>query len=240
MRRCLWPRARSGVLSAAALAGVLTLVLTAVPASAGGPTSVLLVSAQHEQTASLYTTDQRYDRLLEALESDPDPDPGALRGANVGPGGRQITVTWLIHDTSIWRIDRVLLDAGGGPWIQTHISYDGVDLSEPGVWHRSPAPQRLIALMNRLGLTEGATPDSAGAAPHSAAAAAPEQPGTAAGAADTEGGARIGVWWWTLPALAIGLVAGVAGRPAYTVGARLVRHRASRREAGPRQQLFDL
>lgn len=236
MRRSLWPRARFGVVSAAAMAGVLTLVLTAVPASAGGPTSVLLVSAQHEQTASLYVTDQRYDQLLEALESEPNPDPGAPKGANVGPGGRQITVTWLVHDTSIWRIDRILLDADGGPWIQTHISYGGVDLSEPGVWHRSPAPQKLVALMNRLGLTEGATPDSAAATPQSAAAGAPEPP--AAGAAGTEDGP--GVWWWTLPALAIGLAAGASGRPAYTVGARLVRRRVSRRDAGPRQQLLDL
>jgi hypothetical protein len=113
---------------------------------------VLLVSPARQATASLYTTDEAYQRLARLVGENPTRDPGApdLEG---GPGSDAVNVTWLVHDVQVWRVDRIFTDAKGGPWIETLISPDGrLTFDQPGAVHRSSDAKELIALLTALKL----------------------------------------------------------------------------------------
>lgn len=134
------------LLAAFAAAFVIALSTTAVPAQAGGPTSVLL-SAPPSVAAFGYD-DQRYSELQTLTEP--------AGGASPGPHdvGRFVRATWLIHDMSVWRIDMIYPDAPGGPWILTANT-----LAEAGpvkaTWHRAPNPAKLTQLLKDLKLLDG-------------------------------------------------------------------------------------
>ena len=99
----------------------LTAASVAGPASAGGVQSVLLVEPGTRNAASLYRhLDADYERL------------GRLVGANKAGGGGtvdhsgmrhafgpEITLMWLMSDVMVIRVDRIFLEAPGGPWIST-------------------------------------------------------------------------------------------------------------------------
>src|SRR4051794_4061354 len=92
------------------LALVLVLfAFTAVPAHAGGPTSVILSAPPHV-TAFGYD-DPRYAELQQLTNGVPG-EPGGNHAV-----GRFVRATWLIHDMSVYRIDIIYPDAPGGPWI---------------------------------------------------------------------------------------------------------------------------
>ena len=135
------------------LAGCLAVAL-AGPATAGGPTSVLLVDPSSQQTASLYTSDPDYRELaglVGAEQIGPSPETGkaAPRDHGIGSG---ITLTWLVHDVSVWRVDRVFLDAKGGPMIATQVAFGEASIwDSPVVEHRPDDAARLVALLQRLG-----------------------------------------------------------------------------------------
>jgi hypothetical protein len=90
--------------SAAIGAGAAAALLPAGPALAGGPTSVLLV-APSGATASLYVTHSEYGQLQRALGENPAPEAGAP-GGGLAPSGARFTITWLIHDVAVWRVDQ--------------------------------------------------------------------------------------------------------------------------------------
>ena len=181
-------RRRLSISVLVALLGWLALGL-AGPAAAGGPTSVLLVDPASQKTASLYYDDPDYAELASLVGAEmggpAQPSAGGPRsGSDIGSG---ITVTWLVHDVSVWRIDRINLDAIGGPVISTQTAADAADLwDSPVVDHRPADPGRLVALLERLGFGSGA-----GAAPDAAAVDEPAGAGRAAGAA-TDAGAAAG------------------------------------------------
>ncbi len=170
MRRC------RAALTALTLA--LMTVLVAGPAQAGGPTSVLLVVPGAGQTASLYTGDQDYEDLAHTVGAywtdgasgkvDDSPTDHAH-----GPG---VTLTWLIHDVSVWRVDRVYLDAEGGPWISTQVDHNGTGIwDKPAVWHTAVDADLLADVLHRNGVAGGPATDPA------AAGDSPVQPDVAAG-----------------------------------------------------------
>ena len=114
------------------LLGLLIAVLAAVSwvgatqvASAGGPTSVLLASPGNGRVAALYHTDAGYERLATAVDA-----YGASAGSTTRPGsvtndlGNEIRLTWLIHDMTIWRIDRVHITDEDGVWVETVVQTD--------------------------------------------------------------------------------------------------------------------
>lgn len=209
-----------------ALVGCLVLVLLAAgPASAGGPTSVLLVSPADERTASLYHSDAAYFQLLTALGENPVADPGGPPWTS-DPGTSQINVTWLIHDVSVWRVDRIVLDYKGQTWIETAGTMtEAFDWDKPGIWHKAKDPAVVRALVTELGLVgkSAAKPrPTVSVEPSAAAVAAAQTPGQ-----PSSGGLS---WWWLLPAAIVGLALGVAAGPALT-------HSRSRE---PRQQLIDV
>ncbi|MGH8892467.1 MAG: hypothetical protein ACRDWY_04050 [Actinomycetes bacterium] len=136
-------------------------VLAATPAAAGGPTSALLVAPDTGATASLHTSDADYQTLaglvgaFEASGLSGTVDKSG-RGHEAGAG---VTVTWLIHDVQVWRVDRVYLDAEGGPWIATQTTLDesGTIWDTPAVWHTATDGKLLASLLDRLGVGESAT-----------------------------------------------------------------------------------
>lgn len=141
----------------AALIALLALVswfAAAQSVSAGGPTSVLLANPQTGQVAALYHTDKSYDRLADAVgafesETGSTTKPGTVTDDFTG----EIRLTWLIHDMSIWRIDRVHATTEDGMWVQTVVSTDGGDVfDQPGTWHRPVDPNALAATLQDAGL----------------------------------------------------------------------------------------
>jgi hypothetical protein len=99
----------------------LGLVLLGAPTStAGGPTSVLVVSPESVESAALHYPDEEYgklERLLGKPGRDTREEPPEL---GVG-SGRQINVTWMAHDVSPRRVDRVYPGSPGSKevWIHT-------------------------------------------------------------------------------------------------------------------------
>lgn len=220
MRRC---RAALVVLTI-----MLISLLVAGPASAGGPTSVLLVVPGTGQTASLYTGAADYEALAALVGAFDTPgvagtvDPSGT-SHDVGTG---VTLTWLIHDVQAWRVDRVYLEADGGPWISTQIATDGSGTiwDTPLVWHTAASGKELAALLDRLGVSPDSLSDGnatvpgnttrgqAGttdiAQPAATAAAQLGQPTTPRADAGTPGTAGL---VWGLGGLALGIALTVAG-----------------------------
>ncbi|MER5212262.1 hypothetical protein ABT063_17180 [Streptomyces sp. NPDC002838] len=228
----------------AVLAGALTVTLAlmvwgASSASAGGPTSVLLVSPQSTETASLYYSDKEYGELERLLGQ---PGTGTRDKPPEAPltAARQINVTWMVHDVSPWRLDRVFpLTDADDVWIHT-----AANLTETvnGHWHRAQQPDRLRALLKKVGVmgkasNEGAvsgiypapweTGDTATDPPDTTTATV--QTGTPAADDDME-------WWWALPGAAAGAALALVLRP-YALRKPWNR---LRREPGPRQELRDV
>jgi hypothetical protein len=177
------------------VAAALLATLPLSPAAAGGPTSVLLSVPGEGRTASLYYTDPEYDALARAV--------GAMseRGVDEVDGSHQVgtpvTLTWLIHDVTPWRVDQVYVD-GGEVWISTQESPGGGPLAEePAVWHQgTPA---LARLLDRVLPAQGSASRTAITPPP--LQPTPAAPPSAATVADTSP--------WTLAAWAAGgLVAG--------------------------------
>ena len=147
---------------------------TAGTAYAGGPTSVLLVNPGGGQAGALYHSSPDYQRLVDAIDA---------YGSDLGSTDRPDSVsenandayrlTWLIHDMSIWRIDRIY-STDDGLWLETLADETGADLfARPGRWHRVAHPEALTAVLTSTGLTDEAAPQTetgSGAEPSTAAA----------------------------------------------------------------------
>ena len=215
-------RIRASLIVAALLVVSLTWF---EPAAAGGPTSALLSVPGEGKTTSLYYTDPEYDTLAGLVGYDTaagtgqvDPsgqvDRTGLDHAN-GPG---VTVTWLIHDVTPWRVDHIYPDGNGAPWIATQIVHDGRPTwDSPVVWHQPESGAELMALLDDLGMGEAAREADgfsgvAGAAVPPSAETAADEP------APAESSGIAGIWW------AIGGV--IAGALATLVGTRFRRRKA--------------
>ncbi|NUP24432.1 MAG: hypothetical protein HOZ81_51940 [Streptomyces sp.] len=246
--RCRELTALTGALGAAF---ALLLWGAASPASAGGPTSVLLVSPESTETAALYYSDKEYDELARLLGS-----PGS--GTRDKPpeadltASRQINVTWMVHDVTPWRLDQVYsADKGQAVWIHTAADLDS---TTNGIWHRADHPTRLRALLTKLDLmgkapsreagTDDGAKDPSAPAPAADAAdeateateASPAQAGSAAGPGSGPTSGDGTGWWWSLPGAAAGAGLALALRPFL---ARLPLGRL-RGEQGPRQEPRDV
>jgi hypothetical protein len=129
----------------------------AAPAQAGGPTSVLMTNPATGRAHALYYSDRAYERLASAVGGFGAESGSADRPQSVVDDfGSEIRLTWLIHDMSIWRIDRVHLTAKDGTWIETVATVDGGDVyGRPGQWHRAHDQRLLMASLTAAGLLAG-------------------------------------------------------------------------------------
>lgn len=222
------------------LAAVGTLTLAGPgPAAAGGPTSVLLASPAAGAAAALYYADEDYDRLagLLDLESTGSGSPDAAEPAPASAAGSPyVTATWLIHDVSVWRIDRIFL-IGDDVWVVSETSSDMGPLTGDGMypnqsgnaaarWHRPTDPAALTTLLAAYGLlAAGPADDRSGPI-----GAGPEAGPTGSGPAAVEpAGSAAPGWQWVLVGGLGGVVVGLAAGG--MLGRRLARRAAP--AAGP-------
>ncbi|MER6675810.1 hypothetical protein [Streptomyces sp. NPDC000983] len=259
----------SGSRRPAALAGALAVTLGmllwgAAPAAAGGPTSAFLASPETGETAGLYYSDREYGRLDSLLAA----GRPALPPEDV-TADRHITVTWLIHDTSPWKVDRIFpATEGEDIWV-----YRSADTTEParGDWQRVPDPGPLRTLLTEVGMlgepdtgedltafplretypAGGVAEDPAEpAADEPTATEAPVTGASVTGGAEASGSGSGGGtgWWWALPGAAVGGVLALVLRPfaaRLPLGAGAIRGAAARPGGGPpreepRGRLIDL
>jgi hypothetical protein len=213
-------RRTTGLVALIALLAAVSWLAAAQSASAGGPTSVLLASPQTGRVAALYHTDNAYDRLADAVGAFESQTGSTEKPAAVpdDPSG-EIRLTWLVHDMSIWRIDRVHTTEQDGMWVQTVVSTDGGNvLEQPGTWHRPADPKALAAALRDAGLekTSAADDNSSLSASSATSSSAAVNAAMADGASPSVGLlAAVGV---------VGLLVGAAG------STLLHRHRAGRQE----------
>jgi hypothetical protein len=192
-----------------ALLGLTGWAGAAGSAYAGGPTSVLLVNTGRARVHALYITDAAYDRLAAAVgETDgtSTPPPGVASSKD------EVKLTWLIHDVTVWRLDRVVLTRNDGIWIETALTLP--EDNHTGRWHRAHDDQALTALLSAAGLL-GKQAQPPGDSPASTTPAVAN--GTSAAATVAAPGRPI------LGIVAAGLVGLVVG----TLGALMLRSRAA-------------
>lgn len=253
--------------SVAGVAATLALVVGAPQAVAGGSTSVLMVSPESGQSASLYISDKEYDELEAGLgylgggvgKGQHEQPPGLV----MGDGTRQINVTWMLHDVRPWRVDRAYPMATdsedtrdgkggkggkGGKDVDTVWIHTTTDVaSMKGVWHKAKEPARLTALFKKLGVLGPPTDKGSHAIPPEADSTRPPTSASETGAAQAaaSGGADVAPgddgtdWWWAIPGAAAG-AAGVLLLRGPLAGRRpLLASLRGRRaqEDGPRQEL---
>jgi hypothetical protein len=252
MRGC-----RRGARELASLTGALAVLLAlmvwgASSASAGGPTSVLVTSPQSAEATALYYADEEYGELEQLLGPTGKGTRAQPPERELG-GERQINATWMAHDISPWRVDRIFPGYSGsrGPvWIHT-----AADMAHGmnGYWHRAEHPAQLRALLGKLGVMgedtdagyggifpapwESQEPGSASVPPAPAADTAAVRVGASGADEGTEWWAN---WWWALPGVAAGAVLALVLRPLASQGPvnrwRWLRGRSS----GPGQELRDV
>ncbi|MFE9439652.1 hypothetical protein ACFYO2_11665 [Streptomyces sp. NPDC006602] len=217
-------------------------------ASAGGPTSVLVVSPQSTETAALYYSDEEYGELEQLLgasgtgvhDKPPESDLAAAR---------QINVTWMVHDISPWRLDRVFPRTDANEvWIHTAAN---LPESVNGYWHRAQNPGQLRTLLKDLGVMGKASGEGNSGIPpapwETGETGAEGETGADTGTTETATDAAVAPTaqagpgdgtdlWWMLPGAAAGAVLALVLRPFAT----RTRWDRLRREPGPRQELRDV
>ncbi len=191
-------------------AWVLVMLAPPGPAYAGGPTSVLLSVPGEGRTASLYYTEDAYEELADLV--------GAYDGTGTVDGsgrshetGTGVTLTWLIHDVTPWRVDRVYLQGDGAPWIASQVM-EGDALSvwdSPVVWHQPANGTELTQLLNSLGVgqtgkaAEPASPVEPGVTAPDSVEPASAAPTPTDDTSDASARDRV---WWGLGGLAGGVL----------------------------------
>jgi hypothetical protein len=190
------------------LAGV-AWVASAAPAQAGGPTSVLMVNPETGRANALYHTHSAYQRLADGVGAF-GPDIGSTDRPSSISAASEIRLTWMIHDMSVWRIDRVHLTPHDGTWVETLLmmNQSGDIFDRPGRWHRAANQKVLLASLAAAGMIAGSKP--AAGEPTSTVPAEDPTASQAAPAAVTGGGRA--------PATGLAIIAG-AGVAGLIVGA---------------------
>lgn len=189
---------------------LLMLVLTTLPvfwgvgpAAAGGPTSVLVSSPEEARVAALHHTDAAYaalDELSGVLDAEADVSTGKRPPAG---SGDVVTLTWLIHDVQVWRVDRVHLGGTGAPWVETRLAPEGGSIWDARAsWHRAnpKLPQLVDEVLRDPGAAALAEPLGADVA----AASAPQPGPTRTPVAAVEPRSALTPVQWT----GLGVVAG--------------------------------
>lgn len=198
----------------AGLALIMTGIwTTASLAWAGGPTSVLMVSPTTGQAAALHTNNPRYQQLVEAVGAYDSPTGPTTPPAKVPADcfGCEIRLTWLIHDMSVWRIDRVFITADDGVWVGSVSNSEGGNLyDQPTRWQRPHDTKALLTLLRSSGVVS----EDGTASPTEAA---PTEPAPSNTASTNDGGTPLGP-------VAIG--SGIVGVLIGAAGSRLLRRRS--------------
>lgn len=173
-------------------------LITGGVASAGGPTSVLLSAPSADRVTALRYSHPSYNRL-DVLLHNGTPVPEQFED-----GPNLVTATWLIHDVQIWRIDRIYLDAPGGPLVGTQqIGLDQAlpqgltpaETSGPTLsWRRINDGAQVRAMLAEVGILGATPPASLPPAPVPAGSAAIQPAATPTSTPSSADGTS--GWWW--------------------------------------------
>lgn len=175
---------------------ILAIVGLPATAHAGGPTSVLITHVG-ASAGALYYTDEAYDDLAALL-----PDAETKGGAEP-PGGIDYNLTWLIHDVSIWRYDRVRVTRDGSAWVSTSFTNEA-----PAGWQEVVPSAKLLEILDAV--QSDTAVDTVSLVPDAEPAATP--PATPADGPHPAWFALTG-WRWMVPGGLLGLLVGaVAAR----------------------------
>jgi len=203
-----------------ALVLVLLSMFVAGTAHAGGPTSALLVVPGAGQTAALYNSDADYNSLATFVGAFEAPGKGDRSGTS-HEAGAGVTVTWLIHDVQVWRVDRIYVVDDGKAWISTQVDLDGSNniWASPVVWHAAKDTRGLTTLLTRLGVNPaggpGAVSDTGTDASIAPSPAVSEKPASAENSQATKSqttGSSAGPLWGIAGLVLGGLIAVLAMR----------------------------
>ncbi|MFF3877675.1 hypothetical protein [Streptomyces sp. NPDC001978] len=206
------------------MTGVLIVLLgfllgAASSAVAGGPTSVLVTSPQSGEATALYYSDEEYGQLQGLLgpEGTGSRDkPPEMEQADA----RQINVTWLAHDISPWRLDRVFAADASAHTVWIHTAAN-VTETPNGYWHRAEHPAQLRALLKKLGVLGKGKGDAGGYTGIFPAPWQSDSPGDTATGEPTTTYASVSTgtegdgtdWWWAIPGAAAGAALALVLRP---------------------------
>ena len=175
----------------------LSVALAVPPASAGGPTSVMITDPASGRAAALYYSDSRYADLEAMLAAGT-----TVEGEPPGPRGDAVNLTWMLHEVEPWRHQQVYPDADGGPLVVTY-GTETMGNADQVTWSRLTDRDRLVALLDRV-LLSRATPSTA-----EVEAPAPEPVVVERAVTETETvWFSLTGWRWLVPGLVIG--AGIA------------------------------
>lgn len=122
----------------------MSVALAVPPASAGGPTSVMITDPASGRATALYYTDSRYAELEALLAAGK-----TVEGEPPGRRGSAVNLTWMLHDVDPWRIQQLHPDADRGPILVTYgTEIMGNDAQV--TWSRIADSDGLAALLDRI------------------------------------------------------------------------------------------
>lgn len=184
-----------------AIAVLALSALLGLPATAhgGGPTSVL-VTHVGVGAGGLYYTDEAYDALVQLL-----PDSATTGKAEPpGYGGDTYNLTWMIHDVTPWRWDRIHVE-GDTAWVSTTMTADVA-----GEWRELGPAERLVGLLNRI-VQRGGGPAVVSVPAEDPATGPTEEPAAAPESGDDRSSwISLSGWRWLVPGALLGLLVGAA------------------------------
>ena len=206
----------------------------------------MLVEPDTRAAASLYYTDPDYDALANLVGAG---DPSGLVGEvdTSGPShefGSGVTVTWLIHDVAVWRVDRIFLEATGRTLDLDPAGHErlGHVYDSPVTWHtggRRPGADRAARADGlRAGCDAGAPARSRRLTTGCSGSVTPGDAGdgaTSHAAQPAQTDAGHGWVGWGLAGLALGVALAVAALR----GARPAHRRSSRPRREPAEPTAD-
>lgn len=124
----------------------------------GGPTSVLITDPATHRNAAAYVADARYRQLAAAIGLDPALGAELPRSGWPAPSGfgelfrSDLRITWLAHDTVIWRIDLIFF-IRDEVWVAT--GPDWITEPDQAIWHPAADPRLLRSVLAEAGLLRG-------------------------------------------------------------------------------------
>ena len=122
----------------------LSVAVAMPPATAGGPTSVLITDPASGTATALYYSDSRYADLEALLSAGK-----TVEGEPSGVRGGSLNLTWMVHDVQPWRTQQLYPNAAGGPIVATY----GTEMAgnaEQVTWTRIADKEGLAALLDRI------------------------------------------------------------------------------------------
>lgn len=184
------------------------VVLLAPPATAKGPSGVLISDSRRGTAVGVSWSDDRLMELYNLIEDGTDL-PRRPRDLGVR---RRVSLVWVAGDRYLLRTEQLVLDRSGGGFLVRETD----DFPARTTWRRVADPARLTSLLTGLGVLGQQRPvgGAASGAPPSAERTASADPATAepsAAAGAEEPVVRslsLDGWRWMLPGLGLGLLVG--------------------------------